>query len=61
VILICCYCPDFDRTSPANAAATHGICPSCVAKMDAELSAREVTQLERTIEDAQRTARLAVA
>jgi hypothetical protein len=61
MILICCYCPDFDRTAPFNASATHGICPTCLAKMDADLSAREVTQVEQTIENAQRTARLAVA
>ncbi len=61
MILICCYCPDFDRTAPFNALATHGICPACLLTMDAELSAREVLQVEQTIEDAQRAVRLAVA
>ena len=27
--VICAWCPDFDRTAPINAGATHGICPTC--------------------------------
>jgi len=34
--VICAWCPDFDKTAPANAGATHGICPSCSAKLEAE-------------------------
>ena len=33
---VCAWCPDFDRTAPVHAGATHGICPTCVAKVEAE-------------------------
>ncbi len=33
--VICAWCPDFDRTAPINEGATHGICPSCQAKVEA--------------------------
>lgn len=32
LVVICAWCPDFDRTAPANAGATHGICPRCAAQ-----------------------------
>lgn len=30
--IICAWCPSFDPKAPANANASHGICPSCAAK-----------------------------
>ena len=29
---VCAWCPDFDRNDPKNATASHGICPTCVAR-----------------------------
>lgn len=37
--VVCAWCPTFDRTSTANAAASHGICPSCAARVQAEWAA----------------------
>lgn len=34
---ICAWCPDFNRADPKNAGADHGMCPSCAAKLRAEL------------------------
>lgn len=31
--VICAWCPDFDRNDPRNANATHGICPTCEARI----------------------------
>ena len=39
LVRICAWCPDFDRTAPVNAGATHGICPRCAAKVEAEWAA----------------------
>lgn len=35
LIRICAWCPDFDRSAPVNVNATHGICPSCLVKIEA--------------------------
>jgi hypothetical protein len=39
--MICAWCPSFDKTSPANKGASHGICPTCEAKLQAEMDASE--------------------
>jgi hypothetical protein len=39
LVVICAWCPDFDRTAPANANATHGICPRCVARVELQEAA----------------------
>jgi len=39
---ICAWCPDFDPTHPDNRGASHVMCPTCAAKMNAELDRREV-------------------
>lgn len=36
LVIICAWCPDFDKTNPANAGVSHGICPTCAAKLEAE-------------------------
>jgi hypothetical protein len=36
--VICAWHPGFDRTDPANAGASHGICPSCLSRMEAEMT-----------------------
>jgi hypothetical protein len=38
---ICAWCPGFDHTDPANRGRSHGICPTCAAKLAADLLARE--------------------
>lgn len=53
LVMICCYCPDFDRTAPFNSGASHGICPACIERFEAP-SRRPVSDLERTVENAQR-------
>lgn len=35
--VICAWCPAYDRTHPANAGASHTICPACTTRMLAEL------------------------
>ena len=52
-VMICAYCPDFDRTAPVNAGASHGICPACIETFEAP-SKRPVASVEWTIENAQR-------
>ena len=37
--VICCWCPDFDAMAPANAGASHGLCPSCAQRVQAEWAA----------------------
>jgi hypothetical protein len=37
---ICSWCVDWDPTSPRNHGATHVICPSCAARIAADLQAR---------------------
>jgi len=34
LVMVCAWCPDFDRTAPSNQGASHGICPSCLAAFD---------------------------
>jgi len=29
LLVICCYCIDWDRNDPMNKGASHGICPPC--------------------------------
>jgi len=36
--VICAWCDDFDRTDPANAGASHTICPNCVARLEREIA-----------------------
>jgi hypothetical protein len=36
--VICAWHPGFDRTDPANAGASHTICPSCLARLEQELA-----------------------
>jgi hypothetical protein len=38
---ICCWCPTFDPTALANRGASHTICPTCAARVHAELDALE--------------------
>ncbi len=42
--VICPWCPDWDRTDPRNAGASHTICPACQAKIDAQLAVLEQAQ-----------------
>lgn len=37
--MICCYCPDWNPSDPANATASHGMCSTCEARLHAELDA----------------------
>jgi hypothetical protein len=37
--VVCAWCPDFDANAPQEAGITHGMCPSCAAKADAEITA----------------------
>lgn len=38
---ICAWCSGFDRRDPANKGQSHGMCPTCAAKFQRELDARE--------------------
>lgn len=40
-VFICAWHPGFDPTDPANKGASHGICPACLAKVNADLDRRE--------------------
>jgi hypothetical protein len=33
VVVVCAWCPTFDRRDPKNKGVSHGICPTCAAKM----------------------------
>lgn len=44
LVTICAWCPTFDRLSPANKAASHGMCPPCCVKFNAELDALEAAK-----------------
>lgn len=37
--VICCFCPGWTRADPANRGASHGICPTCSARLHAEMDA----------------------
>jgi hypothetical protein len=37
--VICAWCPDFNPLDPANANASHGMCPRCVAKFETRSAA----------------------
>lgn len=37
LLVICAWCPTFDRNDPRNAFASHGLCESCARKMRAEM------------------------
>ena len=41
LVVVCAWCPDFDKTDPKNAGASHGICPTCAAKLLAQLDAQQ--------------------
>jgi hypothetical protein len=41
---ICAWCPTFDKTDPANKGASHTICPSCAAKLQAEMDATDTKE-----------------
>jgi hypothetical protein len=34
---ICAWCPTWNREDPANAGASHGICPTCLARLEQDL------------------------
>jgi hypothetical protein len=34
--VVCAWCPDFNPADPANAGASHGICPDCAARVAPE-------------------------
>ncbi len=53
--VVCAWCVDFDRHDPKNKGASHGMCQACYAKADGAIAA-----IERTIEEAQRSARVPV-
>ncbi len=53
--VVCAWCPDFNRQDPINKGASHGMCQACFAKADVQIA-----EVERTIEDAQRAARIPV-
>lgn len=38
---ICAWCPSFDPHDPANAGASHTICPACQARLNAACDAAE--------------------
>lgn len=38
--VICAWCPNFNPRDPANAEASHTICPACQAKMAAQAEGR---------------------
>jgi hypothetical protein len=48
-----------DLSDPSNQGISHGICPTCAAKLHAELDAADVLEVERTIEDVARERRAA--
>jgi hypothetical protein len=54
--MICAWCPDFDKTAESNRGASHGLCPTCEARLHADLDAHTpaISDVERTIENAQR-------
>jgi len=33
-VMVCAWCPDFDRTTATH--ASHGICPSCRVRLEQE-------------------------
>jgi hypothetical protein len=35
-LILCPWCPDFDRTNPAHRGVSHGICAPCAVKLLAE-------------------------
>lgn len=46
---ICAWCPDFDPRDTQNDNVSHGICPTCYARVFAEDS--EVVKRERSARD----------
>jgi hypothetical protein len=41
---ICCYCPSWDQKAASNKNASHGICPTCLAKLMAELDTQDAAR-----------------
>lgn len=48
--MICAWCPDFDPKDPANKEASHGMCPACEARWNAEVATLEAE--EAAVEEA---------
>lgn len=44
--MICAWCPNFDPSDPANKEASHGMCPNCEARWNAEVAAAEAAKLK---------------
>lgn len=44
LVTICCYCPDWNPKDPKNRGASHICCPSCLAKLLADLDAADAKQ-----------------
>lgn len=58
--VICAWCPAFDPTTQAPG-LSHGICPTCTARLEAELDAREAQEREDRERDECRGARCGTA
>ena len=41
---ICAWCPTFDPTALENKGASHGMCPSCAARLQAEMDATDTLE-----------------
>jgi hypothetical protein len=56
--IVCGWCSRWmNREGDPTLPVSHGICPSCLASMDAQL---DVLEVERAIEECQRARRLAI-
>ena len=42
--MICAWCPDFKPNALKNRGVSHGICPACIAKLDAQLAMSQTSQ-----------------
>lgn len=43
IITVCAWCPGHDPRDPKHAGVSHGICPTCKARMERELRTLQVT------------------
>jgi len=41
LVVICCYCPDFNPRDVKNKGASHGMCAACLTKATAALDRME--------------------
>lgn len=44
--VICAWCPNFNPSDPANKAASHGMCQSCEARLNAQIAAAEAAKVK---------------